>query len=166
MLRTVVLLLAVGLVAPSVAEADPILFTKRGPGVSALFEISGNTLKITLRKTGDTPGARRDAPVNPADALPSVFFDLPAGISLTPLARENGGLAAGEVVYTMSIAGGTLSEADISNVSFQYGTGPGDPKLPGGMLPPKQIPEPAVLLLMASGLGLAVRRARRGKAAC
>lgn len=162
MLPKVLILVALALALPAASYADPILFTKRGPGVSALFEIDGDTLKITLRKA-DTNGRKALAEVD--GLLPGVLFDLPPGISLTPVANDLGPLSNGQVVYTMAIAGGTLRESDISNVSFQYGTGPGDPTLPGGMLPPKGIPEPGLMLLMASGLGLAVRRARRAKAA-
>lgn len=162
MVPMVVLLLAL-LAAPAVSFADPILFSKRGPGVSALFEIDGDTLKITLRKAGDA--SARKAQADDDGLLPGVLFDLPPGITLTPVARDTGPLSEGQVVYTMAISGGTLLESDISNVSFQYGTGPGDPKLPGGMRAPKQIPEPGLMLLLASGLGLAVRRVRRAKAA-
>jgi hypothetical protein len=76
------------LCAPSTTFADPIVFSGSGAGSSgvtlnaaALFQITGNTLRITLRNTGDTSGGGRDLSAN---TLTGVFFDLPRGITLSP----------------------------------------------------------------------------------
>jgi hypothetical protein len=58
-------------------------------------------------------------------------------------------LVAGEVNFTMTWAG------------FQYGSDGSAPKLPGGMVGPTAIPEPAALLLLGPALALAIRRRRR-----
>jgi hypothetical protein len=257
-------LLLVWLAMPTAAHADPILFASfsgqgAGDGITlnaqAIFEISGTTLKITLRNTGDTSGSDFDKSAN---TLTGVFFDLPTGITLTPVKAkitegdllqpekclpspcsatlknvggefvyqtgtwsghlgnsgisssgyinaDNGGgnfngpnlddpdapdginfgivaplsqspfkpksgnmadnpLIEGEVVFTMSIAGGTLLESQISNVSFQYGTSIGEPKFNSGPpdieLPPPGVPEPALLLLLAPAAAAGFRRRR------
>jgi hypothetical protein len=75
------------------------------------------------------------------------------------------------VVFVMNITKNgkeytDLALSQISNVSFQYGTSFGQPKLPPGMRPPPGVPEPAALLLFAPGLLWAVRRRRaKSKAA-
>lgn len=247
---------------PSTAQAGSILFQSSGPGVSgvtlsasAMFEITGSTLKITLRNAGDTSGANKDLAAN---TLTGVFFSLPTGISLTPVSAtiakgallqadkcdigpcssnttnvggefmyntgswaghagshgiassgyvggkpnfngpdldsplspdginfgivapitasnpfiaENGNmrdnpLIEEQVVFTMTIAGGSLLESQISNVSFQYGTDLSEPKLPPGFKPPPPIPEPATLLLLGpAGAAVLWQRRRRAKSA-
>jgi len=244
----------------STAYAGSITFSSAGPGAegvelsaSALFEVSGDTLKITLRNTGDSSGTSKDLSAN---TLTGVFFDVPTGLTLTPVSAaiapgdlvqsnkcdvgpctgsttnvggefaygtgawapqhagshaisssgyldpalgagnfngpnldnpdapnginfgiiapvtgtnpfkaETGNMKSnplieGEVVFTMLIAGGSLLESQISNVSFQYGTSFSEPKLPAGMSSPATIPEPATLLLLAPAIALAVRRRR------
>lgn len=260
--RAIGLLLAGLALAPTTAHAGSILFTGSGPGdpsgpagttlsASALFQISGSTLTITLRNLGDN--ASTDVPGN---TLTGVLFDLPNSISLTPVSATvaagaivqgsscspgpcnasttnvggefrydtaaafpaasgadrgiasagyiggdgnfggpnldgpaavngmnfgiigpgpfnpnggngNGGLAnkpliQDRVVFQMTIAGGTLTASQISNVSFQYGTGfslpriPGTPGGGGG-----SIPEPATVMMLAPALGILLRRMKR-----
>lgn len=74
------------------------------------------------------------------------------GLANNPLIQER-------VVFQMTIAGGTLSAAEISNVSFQYGTGFNLPRIPG--VPGDSIPEPATVLLLAPALGILARRTKR-----
>ena len=259
---TLALLVSVAFFAmSSTAHAASVLFSNSGPGVngvtlnaSALFEINGNQLKITLRNTGDTSGNNTDVSGN---TLTGVFFDLPSNIKLTPVSaaiapgdllqgstsspgpststttnvggefkyatgtwsghdgnnaisssgyvsgsmgnfnganlddpgsldginfgiiapitsqnkfKPNGGLAndpliEGEVVFTMTIAGGTLTTGQISNVSFQYGTSLSEPKLPPGYRPPPPVPEPAALLLLAPAVAFALRKRAAKKTA-
>jgi hypothetical protein len=245
----------------STAHAGSVLFNASGAGAdgvnlsaSALFDISGNTLKITLRNTGDSSGSTKDKSAN---TLTGVFFDLPTGVTLTPVSAAiaagdllqgnkcdigpcngsttnvggefvyqagnwathpgNHGIASSgyinadagggnfngpnldqpdapdginfgivapisasnqfkpnngamsdnplieeQVIFTMTIAGGTLTASDISNVSFQYGTSFSEPKLPPGMKPPPSVPEPSILMLFGSAVALSVRaRLRR-----
>lgn len=86
------------LAAPSAARAGSILFEGSGWGDSvglsaaALFEISGSTLKVTLRNTGDTSGNGWDKSAN---TLTGVFFDLPSGITLSPTSAR---IAAGDLL--------------------------------------------------------------------
>jgi hypothetical protein len=257
-------ILAWSLVAlPASSHAGSVLFS--GSGVNpennvtlnaeALFAITGDQLKITLRNTGDTSGNSKDASNS---TLTGVFFDLPTGITLAPISaavapgsilqpdqcdagacngsttnvggefaygtgswaphagghgisssgylsgygdqgnfsgpnldspdalnginfgiiaplalspfKPNGGLAndpliEGEVVFTLNISGGALLESQISNVSFQYGTGLNEPSFRdccrGG-----SVPEPGAVVLMAPALALLFRRRWLLKAAC
>jgi hypothetical protein len=245
-------------VSASTAFAGSITFSSSGAGIdgvtlnaSALFTITGNQLKITLRNAGDTSGTNADKSAN---TLTGVFFDLPNGITLTPLSATvapgaivqgnlcdvgpctssttnvggefvfrtgswnghagnfgisssgyidaaatggnfngpnlddpnapdginfgiiadqtaanpfkpgspNGNMAKNplieeQVVFTLTIAGGTLTETQISNVSFQYGTSFSEPKLPPGITT-SQLPEPGLLALLAGGFLAAGRR--------
>jgi hypothetical protein len=114
------------LLAPSSAQAVPMLFTGSGTGAdgvtlsaSALFSISGNTLTVTLTNTGDSSGtAGTDVPAN---QLTGVFFDLPTGITLTPTSAT---IAAGDLVQASSCDTG-LCSSSTTNVGgeFIYGTG-------------------------------------------
>ena len=81
------LALACALLLPSQAKAGTVLFSGSGTGsngitlnAEALFSISGSTLTVTLRNTGDTSGTNKDLSAN---TLTGVFFDLPDGITLT-----------------------------------------------------------------------------------
>jgi hypothetical protein len=71
------------------AQASPVLFSGTGVNggvtlnASARFAISGNTLTVTLRNAGDSSGTNIHD--TPATTLTGVFFDLPSGITLTPL---------------------------------------------------------------------------------
>ena len=88
MLRIGLLALVCAVALPSSAKAG-VLYTGTGTGsngvtltASALFEISGNVLTITLTNTGDSTGATgTDLSAN---TLTGLFFDLPDGITLTP----------------------------------------------------------------------------------
>ena len=260
MLRIGLFALVCALALPSSAKAG-VLYSGTGTGAngitlnaSALFEISGTTLTITLMNTGDTSGTGKNSDVS-GNTLTGVFFDLPTGITLTPVSatidsadllqestcapvacsssttnvggefryatgtwaghlgnsgiassgyvsgssgnfngpdldtpgsldginfgiiapqtatnafKPNGGLAndpliEGQVVFTMTIAGGTLSDGDISNVSFQYGTSITEPHFGGGEEPQNPIPEPATLLLLAPALAFGIRRRLRAR---
>lgn len=245
--------------APSSVEAGSVVFSGTGAGeegvnlsASALFTVEGSTLKITLQNTGDSSGTTKDLPSN---QLSGVFFDLPTGVSLTPVSavvasgalvqanscstglcngattnvggefayntsndswdgnhqgnhavsgsgyiglsagnmggpnldgtdapngpnfgiiadnsafKPNGGLAGvplikKEVVFALAMtkngqAYSGLELAQISNVSFQYGTGFGQPSFSGGGGDGSQIPEPAALLLLVPAIGMAVSR--------
>lgn len=247
------------------ASAESILFTGTGPGAnsvtlnaSALFDISGTSLTITLRNVGDSSGSTgTDVQQN---ALTGLFFDLPNGISLTPVTATiaagslvNGNLCdvgpcnasttnvggefrysttgipspadrgiasssysstfgtsanfpssptppnldgyssvdgpnfsiiapisldnpflpntgsgslsepviEGAVQFALTIGGGTLTAAQLQNVSFQYGKNLGtDPNIQGS----QSVPEPATALLALSGLAITVRRISRTRA--
>jgi hypothetical protein len=119
----------------STASAGSIVF----PGSGPLFDTGEPTLKVTLLSGADSGGSS------------SPFTPLPDIAAASPL-------IAGEVIFTMIVAGG----GPLSNVGFQYGADGIEPKLPAGMRAPAAIPEPATMLLLASGLGLALRR-RFGK---
>jgi len=86
-----------------------------------------------------------------------------AGDTLTPLPAHAAAspLLEGDVIFTMIVASG----APASNMDFQYGADGVAPKLPAGMIAPAQIPEPATLLLVATGLGFAMHRRSRRKTA-
>ncbi|MBI4485497.1 MAG: hypothetical protein HY655_05750 [Acidobacteria bacterium] len=99
-------LFAVALLAPRMAAADSILFTATGTGAdgvtlnaSALFDVSGNTLTITLSNLGDTSGSGPDVRGN---TLTGLFFDLPDVFTLTPLSA--------------TIAAGSLRQASFCDV--------------------------------------------------
>jgi hypothetical protein len=117
--------------------------------------------------------------LSPPIALNGVNYGiLPAGDDET---TANGGLLNSEgliknsVTFTLSGLpdGFILTAGDIANVTFQYGTGlnetnfPGGPGpsepggTPGGSEPGGEIPEPASLLLMGSGLAAAAMKLRR-----
>jgi hypothetical protein len=156
-LSSACLFLIVALVATSsTAYAGSIAFSSAGPGAegaelsaSTLFEVSGNTLKTTLLNTGDSSGSTTDLSAN----------------NLSDPSRPQTGnpLIEGDVVFTMLIAGGSLLESQISNVSFEYGTSFSEPKLPAGMSAPASIPEPTMLLLLAPAMGFALRRRLRAR---
>jgi hypothetical protein len=249
---------------PSSVEAGSVLFSGTGAGdegvnlsASALFTVDGSTLKITLQNTGDSSGNGKDVPGN---QLSGVFFDLPSGVTLTPVSaavapgavvqasscstglcngattnvggefayntsnnswdgnhqgshgvsgsgyiglnvgnmggpnldgteapngpnfgiiadnnafKPNGGLAGvplikKEVVFALAMtkngqAYSGLELAQISNVSFQYGTGFGQPSFSGGGGDGSQVPEPMTLLLVAPAAALVVRRRLKSK---
>jgi hypothetical protein len=255
---TFALLLGALVAFPSAAQAGSILFSGSGAGVavdgngvtlsaSALFDITGSTLTITLRNLGDN--GLKDVPGN---TLTGVLFNLPDGITLTPVSAliaagdllqtnkctigpcsatttnvggefrydtatlpsgsgadrgisssgyiggngnfngpnldappsgavnginfgivgpgslvSNGGLQnvpliSEEVVFQMTISGGTLATTDIANVSFQYGTDYSEPRYSGSTTT-TSVPEPATLALVGAGLAVALRRRRAGK---
>jgi hypothetical protein len=260
----VALVTAGSLFFPLAAHAGSVLFTGTGTNggvtlnASAEFVISGSTLTVTLRNTGDSTGT--SGTDSPAQTLSGVFFDLPTGITVTPVSaisplaivqassctdgpcggtnvnvggefiyatgnytsgghlgdhgisssgyisgdtgnfngpnlddpdapnginfgiiaditssnkfKPNGGLSGrplieDTVVFTMTIAGGTLTTSQISNVSFQYGTGFGEPHFGGtsggGGTLGGGVPEPAMLLLVAPAFFMAARRRRSAK---
>jgi hypothetical protein len=140
MLRVPVGLLALAalLALSSTAFAGSIVFPSAGP----LFDTGEPTLKVTLLNGGDNASAS-----NP-------FAPLPDPSATSPL-------IAGEVIFTMIVAGG----APHSNVGFEVGADGVEPKLPAGLRAPAAIPEPATLLLLATGLGVAIRRRQMKKAA-
>ena len=119
--------------SPSMASAGSIVFPSSGP----LFDTGQPTLKVTLLNGADSGGFS-----NP-------FTPLPDAAAASPL-------IAGEVIFTMIVAGG----GPHSNVGFQVGADGTEPKLPAGMRAPASVPEPATLLLLASGAGLAIRQSR------
>lgn len=265
MSRLIRSLFAVGAFAfwPAVSQATPVLFTGSGSNggvtlnASANFAISGNTLTVTLRNTGDSTGTTlADVPAN---TLTGVFFDLPTGITLSPTSatitagtliqrgtcnpgpctstttnlggefayntgnftghlgnsgisssgylnlnagnfggpnlddptapnginfgiiaprtasntfNPNGGLGSeplidGPVVFQMTINGGTLTESQISNVSFQYGTSITEPHFGGssggGSGAGQTVPEPGILLLVGPAVIALARRVRAHK---
>ena len=85
---------------------------------AALFEVSGNTLTITLTNTGDTSGGTADKSAN---TLTGLFFDLPTGITLTPSTAT---VAAGDIIQADLCNPGPC-DATTTNVGgeFAYATG-------------------------------------------
>ena len=88
-IRRVLLALVCVLLIPAGARADSILFSGNGTGedgiklnAAARFSISDNILRIKLQNTGDTSGSTKDKSAN---TLTGLFFDLPTGITLTPV---------------------------------------------------------------------------------
>ena len=113
------------LAAPSNAFAVPMLFTGSGTNggvtlnASALFSVSGTTLTVTLRNTGDSTGtSTTDVPAN---QLTGVFFDLPTGITLAPTTAT---ISANTIVQASTCNPGPCTAAT-TNVGgeFIYGTG-------------------------------------------
>jgi hypothetical protein len=87
-------------------------------------------------------------------------------ISLDPSFNPNGGMAdepliKNSVQFQLLISGGTLTEDQISNVIFQYGTGFREPRLVCCDRPPtERVPGPATAVLLGSAL-LVIGAARR-----
>jgi hypothetical protein len=103
------------------------------------------------------PGSNLEGPVSP-DGVQygiSTAFDAPG--------NDNGGIAGvglitNAVVFTLGQWPASLNLADISNVSFQYGTALSEPNVPGVL-----IPEPSTGMLAMAGiclLGLLNRKRR------
>lgn len=111
MMRASTLVVAIGLLVPaSIVHADPILISGSGAGTSgvqlnasALFQISGNVLKVTLRNAGDSSGNGKDLAAN---TLTGVFFKLPTGITLSPTSAQ---IAAGALVQSKKCNRGACS---------------------------------------------------------
>lgn len=128
-------------------------------GISSSGYIPGTTTNFN--------GPNLDDPVS----LNGANFGIVAPLSATNTKfKPNGGLTndpliLGQVVLSMTIAGGPLLESQISNVSFQYGTGFNEPGFGGCCAvpppPPPGVPEPAALLLLGPAAALAIRRFRR-----
>jgi hypothetical protein len=99
--------------------------------------------------------------VSTAASVPETASEISFGVN-PAIATDAAGaltqlpLVAGEVNFTMMWAG---------NMGFQYGSDGSAPKLPGGMVGPTAIPEPAALLLLAPAVALAIRRRQRAQAA-
>ena len=80
--------------------------------------------------------------------------------------QPNGGLAGNtvvktSVVFTLSGFGGR-EVSEIGRVLFQYGTGLDEPRFPGDPQTPPEVPEPATMAAMGSGLvGLAPLKLRK-----
>jgi MYXO-CTERM domain-containing protein len=118
----------------SQAGAASILFSASGTGVdgaalsaSALFDITGNTLTITLTNTSlndnTTSGADAGKDV-PGNTLTGVFFDLTGNPALAPVSAL---VAPGSIIGTCDIVpcGGTTTNV---GGEFRYDTG----AFPGG----------------------------------
>ena len=147
MLRVSLGLLALAgfLASSSTASAGSITFpTGSGSTLVAgtLFETDETRLKFALLNGGA------------AADFKNALTPLPATAAASPLLE-------GDVIFTMIVASG----APASNLDFQYGADGVAPKLPAGMIAPAAIPEPATLLLLASGLGFAMHRRLRRKTA-
>jgi hypothetical protein len=132
------------LLATSPAYAGSIIPGGSGATLvgGTLFETDEARLKFALLNGGDNAG------------LSNPFIPVSDTVAASPLIE-------GDVIFTMIVAGGGPG----SNVGFQYGSDGTEPKLPAGMAAPAAIPEPATLLLLASGLGFALRRRLQQKAA-
>ena len=123
------------------------------------------------KNTANFGGPDLDSPSNPNGPN----FGITTKITDENWFNPNGGLQGEpliekEVIFAMTITKNNKAYTDlaldqISNVSFQYGTGFNQPKLPPGMRPPPGVPEPVTLLLLAPGVAWAVRRRLRTKAA-
>ena len=146
MLRVSLALVITGFLASaSTANAGSITFPS-GSGSTlvggTLFQTEESKLKFALLNGGAAADSGNALTALPEDRAASPLLD-------------------GDVIFTMIVAGG----APASNMDFQYGSDGVAPKLPGGMVAPQAIPEPATLLLLASGLGVAVHRRWRRKTA-
>jgi hypothetical protein len=158
----------------------------RDGGPAAEFSISGSTLTVKLRNARDSFVTPTNESTN---TLTGLVFDLPEGISLEPNADTsdilgandfatikritvNDGFATAkrntwatpliedEIVLVMAIAGGTLSAAQISNVTFQHGSDVGAPQRRA-----PTIPEPTWMVLFGLALFGVAMAARRLKPA-
>lgn len=138
------LVILVFIATSSQASAGAINFTSAAHASlnsGALFEVP--TAISTAASVTDT-ATEISFGVNPAIAT-----DAASALTQLPL-------VAGEVNFTMMWAG---------NMGFQYGSDGSAPKLPGGMVGPTAIPEPAALLLLAPAVALAIRRRRLAQTA-
>ncbi len=123
----------VGLVlAPIPAAASSILFTGTGAGAggvtlnaSAVFTINGSSLVIRLRNLGDSSGSGQDVPGN---ALTGVLFNLPDGISLTPVKAK---IEPGALVNAGNCSIGPCG-SNTNNVGGEFRYGAGGVAFPAG----------------------------------
>jgi hypothetical protein len=118
----------------SQAGAAAILFSASGTGAdgaaisaSALFDITGNTLTITLTNTAlddNTTGGVDAGKDVPGNTLTGVFFDLTGSPALTPVSAT---IAAGSIIGTCDIVPCGAGTTDVGG-EFRYDTG----SFPGG----------------------------------
>jgi len=110
-------------------------------------------------------GANLDDP----NAVAGPNFSIIAPISGQNPFNPNGGLSSvpvieGSVEFAMTFSGGTLTAADLKNVSFQYGTNTSEPRTKangvGGLSTNGSVPEPATAFLAITGIAVAMKRAR------
>jgi len=101
---------------------------------------------------GGSPNFNGPNLVSP-DAVGGPNFSIIAPITGQNAFNPNGGLSQvplieGSVEFAMTVSGGTLTAADLKNVSFQYGTNTSEPRLHGaggggGLSANGSVPEPA-----------------------
>lgn len=110
--------------AASAAEATPVLFSGSGTSsgvtlnASANFAITGTTLTITLRNTGDSTGTAANSDlIN--NQLTGLFFDLPTGYTLTPVSAALG-TGAGFVQANTCNTGGSNFTCSGTNVGGEF----------------------------------------------
>lgn len=110
-----------GLITAGSANADLITFTGSGTGpgsvpvaASAIFDISGNNLTITLTNTSPS-NSGQDVP---GSTLTGLFWDSASNTALTPFSAT---LATGSTIYNPSACNSSVDCTVVTNLGGEFG---------------------------------------------